>query len=238
MHQVLGDDVKVIAVLRHPVERSYSHYKMETQRNVHMAESYDKLVNAEVEALRKAGLTSAMPLQEFNAAAAVAFQNNNNNNTHEETQRYTFQLHRIPRDFSARRRIVAQSATPRQYKEKPMKDSSLYTGMYATQLDEWMQYYPLNKSLLVVRSEELSSNASAVLARVQAFLGVPMEEFHNDVTDSNYNPLKGGRGWREGAAMQVDRPSNETLLYLRRFYEPHNQELADLLGEDWRNVWD
>jgi hypothetical protein len=229
VHSVLGDDVKIIAVLRNPVDRSYSHYKMEKQRRVKIAETFDKLVATEVEALRKANLTKAVPFEEFDPSTDY---------DHPEQQYlYTFQLHEIPSSFATRRNLVASSFTQRQYKVKPMQDSSLYTSMYATQLAEWLQYYPLNQSLLVVRSEELLANASAVLGRVQAFLEVPHEKFSDSVTKRNYNPLKGGRGWREGAAIQVDEPSEYALAYLKRFFQPHNDELGQLLGKEWKDVW-
>jgi len=31
--------------------------------------------------------------------------------------------------------------------------------------------------------------------------------------------------------------SNSTEEYLERFFKPYNDELADLLGEEWRGVW-
>ena len=228
VHQILGPDLKIIAVVRNPVDRCYSHYKMEMQRNIQMAKSFDKLVSNEIEALRKAQLTKAIPLDEFDPT--------NDYNMNESSQ-YTFDLHQLS-NKDVRRHRVAQSKTPRQFKDKHMKDSCLYTGMYATQLDEWMQLFPLGSHLMAVRSEELMANASIVLERVQAFLGVPPTEFHERAIVEDYNPLKGGRGWREGLTIQVDRPSERTLAYLKRFFEPHNLELAALLGDEWLGVWD
>ena len=229
VHQVLGPDLKILVVVRNPVDRCYSHYKMETQRKTHMAESFDKLISDEIEALRKAHLTKAIPLEQFDEA--------NGNDSLAQSSQYTFELDQL-HGKNARRHLVAKAATPRQFKEKPMKDSSLYTGMYATQLDEWIKFYPLGSHLMVVRSEELLANASVVLERVQAFLGVPPTEFHQHVIGKDYNPLKGGRGWREGAAIKVDPPSKRTLAYLKQFFEPHNRELATLLGDEWIGVWE
>ena len=31
---------------------------------------------------------------------------------------------------------------------------------------------------------------------------------------------------------------DENRELLRKFYEPYNNDLADLLGEEWRGVWD
>jgi hypothetical protein len=220
MYQVLGRSIKLIAVLRNPVERSYSNYKMEHVRGYPMDTSFDALIQHEIEALRQAGLTQAPPL----------FANSTNS-----SDNYSF--HTLNLTFQERRTIVQNSKTPQKGRLRKMKDNSIYTGMYATQLSEWLQYYELGVDVMVIATDRMSTDLDNVLRQVQEFLGLPVMEFPKSVTSKDYNPLTPFRGIRN-VDKQVDRPSNETIEYLKRFYKPYNDELADLLGESWRGIWD
>ena len=108
-------------------------------------------------------------------------------------------------------------------------------GLYAQQLSHWLQHYELGRTLLVVRFERFSEDRAGVLADVTDFLRVPRlqltEERAGAVLERSYSPNRRYEATHEPLG-------NATLPYLRRFYRPYNDELADLLGEEWRNVWD
>jgi len=110
--------------------------------------------------------------------------------------------------------------------------SLVYRGLYADQLKEWLQYYTLNENLLVIRYERLNQEPTKVLKEILDFLGAPEFEFPAEAFGQSYSPVI----WSESHNELV--LSNETRTYLQRFYKPYNDELADLLGEEWRGVWD
>ena len=107
--------------------------------------------------------------------------------------------------------------------------SFLYRGMYAEQLKEWLQYYTLNKNILVIRYERFDQEPVQVLNEILDFLGAPpYSNFSSDLLEESYSPNF------SNANLLL---KNETRTYLQQFYEPYNDELADLLGEEWRGVW-
>ena len=222
IYQTLGRSIKLIAVLRNPVERSYSSYKMEYLRGFPLDTSFDELIQNEIEALRQAGLINAPPVNDYGVASRY-------------NASFSFDpIHNL--SHAERRTIVANTKTPQQGRLKKMKDNTIYTGMYATQLSEWLQYYELGVDVLVIASERMRAHLDLVLREVQEFLELPLEEFHESVTSKDYNPLE-FRGVQT-LGKQVDRPSKQTLSYLKEFFRPYNDELADLLGEEWRRIWE
>ncbi len=98
--------------------------------------------------------------------------------------------------------------------------SYLHRGLYAEQLKRWLQFYP-REQLLVLQSERLFENTPAVFGEVIDFLG--LDAF--DLQD--YKKMHAGQYENEMSA--------EMRAQLREYFAPHNQELFELLGEefDW-----
>jgi len=117
----------------------------------------------------------------------------------------------------------------RKYKTEGM----LYRGLYARQLLPWLEHYRLGENLLVIRYEELKSNPRKVLDEVLDFVGAPRYDFPDDVVNKSYSPKS--EFWLETYDPEI---TPELEAYLREFYKPYNGELADLLGDRWRDVWD
>ena len=90
-------------------------------------------------------------------------------------------------------------------------------GVYHIQLTRYLAHFP-SEQLLVVSTEALAGERSETLARVAHFLGI--DEWEPANTESrntrSYPPL-----------------DPEIDAELRLFYEPHNQRLYDLLGQDY-----
>ena len=116
----------------------------------------------------------------------------------------------------------------RKYKTEGM----LYRGCYARQLLPWLEYYTLGTELLVIRYEEMKANPIKVLNRVLDFVGAPRYDFPADAINKSYSPHSSS--WID-YSFDV---SEEAKAYLRRFYKPYNDELAALIGDEWKNVWD
>jgi len=89
-------------------------------------------------------------------------------------------------------------------------------GRYAEQLARWFALFP-REQFLILKSEDLFQNPEEVMRQVYAFLGIPMWNLDKY---KNVNP--------------GDYPSAEaeTLDYLSEYFRPHNEQLAELLGED------
>lgn len=212
MFHLLGHGVKLVAILRDPVERMYSAYKMGVLRKQLVNVSFDHVVEKHGESLRDTGFSSAPLLSQYDASSADFAPNN--------------------LSFDERRLIVHRKDTwtkPGQVKR--MRWNLLYGGMYAMQLAEWFQYYLMDQHLKIVEYERLQENRSAVFAEILEFLGIPQIELDPEAFDQDFSPV------RNKKKRPLDSLKNRTREYLYAFYRPYNDELADLLGEQWRGLW-
>ena len=208
---------KIIAILRNPIDRLQSHHKMNLERARGTAGlSLDEAIDAELSVLRSVGLSHAPPLSQSSERREL-------DQDDEENLAAAFDIPGI--SLQEREDIVRKL-----YKDpKKSEHSLIQRGMYAVQLETWLEHYTLGESLHVINYERLRSEPAQVWKEIQDFLQVPMHDLDESIFGKDYSPNKGS--YRESFP-------NATLAYLKRFYKPYNHYLADLLGEDWRDVWD
>lgn len=157
-------EAKIIMLLRDPVERAFSHYKM-NKKNGTETLSFSEAVEKENDRLKEDLKT--LEVNEF----------------------YIAQNHRL---FSYTTR-----------------------GLYDKQLNNWLQFFPLEQ-MMVIRSEDFFSNTEKVVGDVLHFLGL------KEVTGINYiNKNKGAPG-------DFDEVIRKQL---KAFYEPHTTKLSELTGK-------
>ncbi len=157
--------MRLVAVLRDPIERAYSHFQMELRWGRETGTFEEALAREEAELPGELALTHAEPTSE------------------------------PPSGFA--RSYVAR-------------------GLYADQLERWLEYFD-REQLLVVMSDELADAPVETMTRVAAFLGIP------EPRAAQYPR----RGVQEYAAM-----APETRDRLTRMFAPHDRRLAELLGQE------
>jgi hypothetical protein len=97
-------------------------------------------------------------------------------------------------------------------------------GFYELQLRKWFQYFP-REQFLILKSEELDSDRETTMARVFEFLGIP-----------NYIARKHKKKIHQRSYSFT--PKDDVYDFLYDFYRPYNQRLAQLLGPEWKDVWE
>ncbi|MEH7223930.1 sulfotransferase domain-containing protein [Bacillus sp. JJ1566] len=103
---------------------------------------------------------------------------------------------------------------------KTIPTSYLTRGIYANQLERWMQYFP-REQFLILKSEDFFKDTLSSFKQVTDFLDLP--EF-------NFSEHK---QWNVG---QYNRMEEQQREWLKLFFKPHNERLYQLLG---RNLeWD
>lgn len=162
-------DMKLIVLLRNPVDRAYSHYQMMVRKG------FEQLSFPE---------------------ALLA-----------ESARVQDEYERMVQDPSYR------SANCIHF-------SYLKRGLYAEQLERWLQYFP-PEQFLIMNSESLFQDAAECCQRAWEFLGMPawgLTEF-TQLNKGDYTS---------------DIPA-ETLKWLYEYFEEPNRQLFNLIGEkyDW-----
>ena len=97
------------------------------------------------------------------------------------------------------------------------RHSYLARGVYVVQLEAWMRVFP-QEQLLVLRSEDLFSDAAAVLSTVNEFLRLPewpSDGYRRKHNVGNYSPM--------------DPSVRERLV---DYFRPHNRRLREYLDID------
>ena len=98
----------------------------------------------------------------------------------------------------------------------------LKKGLYAIQLRKWFAYFNFPDEILVLKYEEFQKDPATAYNRVLGFVGL------RNHTLKTYEKHLAGR--------YEPMPEN-CRRYLEKFFRAYNDQLADLLGEEWRNVW-
>jgi len=91
--------------------------------------------------------------------------------------------------------------------------------MYHEQIKRYLDYFQMN-NILIIDSTMLFTKPKDVLRRIFQFVGVDTEFTVNDL-----KPRKVGRNRTE-----VD---SRVYEYLEDFFRPHNEELYEIIGENY-----
>jgi hypothetical protein len=97
--------------------------------------------------------------------------------------------------------------------------SYTHRGLYVEQLRRWLQHFPRSQ-LLVLQSEFLYGQPAEAMARVHRFLGLKdhrLERYEDTYQRGNYERTM----------------PPELRTRLARYFEPHNRELFQFLGEEY-----
>jgi Sulfotransferase domain len=160
-------DMKLVAVLRDPVDRAYSQYRMQ---------------------VRGFGTEETGSFEEALARESIELPP---------------ELERVGRDPS----YVSPTGFRRSYVAR---------GLYAQQLERWLEWFP-REQLLVLTSEELRATPSAAMETIADFLDVPRW------LDENY---------RMRSANEYEPVPDDLRERLAKLFEPHNRKLEGLLGRE------
>ena len=205
---------KIIVILRDPVDRFYSHYKMEAAIHHKRNRTFPPmttLINDELREYHAQGFLTNFSLLSNDTLLlpppAV-----------------------LPPSISPHRDQV-QALHLKVYKK------FLARGFYANQLKAYMEYFPLGTHLKVIHYERFIEDKGTTLNEILDFVGVPstlIPQWNQSLLDKNLSPFK---KLSDPAVFQPESMTNETRTYLRALYAPFNDELEDLLGEEWHGVW-
>jgi tetratricopeptide (TPR) repeat protein len=166
-------NIKLIALLRHPVDRIISQYFYNVERGVEK-QSFASAIATELEIFQ-----NVQSLEEIYTAIE---RNSNNNNKWDSWY--------IPH------------------------------SLYFYFVERWLQLFD-RQQFLILLTEELKENPTAVMSRVFQFLNLPefQELQYKQYNRGSYSPR------------QVDETMRQCLT---EFFRPHNQRLANFLGEKFQ----
>lgn len=192
---------KILVMLRNPITRAYSHWKMEREK-LRVKQEFGVYIAKEVEWMRQVGLTIAPPFP-------LDLDNHNVEKVDSKDQ-FRIPLYPTKNEYSN----ILQNATY----------TFLQRGMYSQQLKYWLDYFP---DLMVIFFEEFQANPKKVYQRVLRWINVDMDF---ELTAEDFEKAYQTRGVYRRKGMLHAPLSNQTKTYLEKFFRPYNDELARMLG--------
>jgi len=118
-------------------------------------------------------------------------------------------------------------------------NSALLRGRYVVSLKNWLEYYTLGENMLVLPYEDFKSKPQSFLDEIADFVGYPRFDFPDNFLRRDMSPdkrkrRKGGYVNRENT---IDYIPDDFKKELYTFFEPYNEQLADIVGERFRGIW-
>lgn len=154
---------KIIVVLRNPVDRAHSHYRMNVQDVKNFVKefpTFDDWIRNSMKVWRLHNVTTPKLFADFNATAWL------------ELPDSAFTAHDVPNTYRRRKK----------------SNDMLRRGLYAQQLKPWLDEFELGKDLFVVSHEKLLAQKLQVWHEIIRFVGAPAMEMDASTMDKNYSP--------------------------------------------------
>eukprot|EP00586_Coscinodiscus_wailesii_P010867 CAMPEP_0172514286 /NCGR_PEP_ID=MMETSP1066-20121228/258913_1 /TAXON_ID=671091 /ORGANISM="Coscinodiscus wailesii, Strain CCMP2513" /LENGTH=270 /DNA_ID=CAMNT_0013294891 /DNA_START=404 /DNA_END=1216 /DNA_ORIENTATION=+ len=235
--------VKVIALLRHPVERAYSHYKMVARAHVVSKSrgekkpfgNFGECVRTDLDLLGLAGVVEQ-------------FDRWKSRKTGEEGVSSLLVLEKS--DAAARELFAAWEKYYDMLDEVDIERGCggiVGRGMYAIQLPYYFDAFRNDARLwkerfLILKSEDMRMDGRSgsdnidYLRTVTNFIDIQSFKNVTQITNEDVGS-KGISATRAAPVVGTDEVE-KTRETLRRFYEPFNKLLLPLLGDEWEHPWE
>eukprot|EP00929_Paragymnodinium_shiwhaense_P051125 TRINITY_DN25745_c0_g1_i5.p1 TRINITY_DN25745_c0_g1~~TRINITY_DN25745_c0_g1_i5.p1 ORF type:complete len:254 (+),score=24.69 TRINITY_DN25745_c0_g1_i5:912-1673(+) len=224
---------RMIALLRNPVDRSFSHFMMDTRRmqvrkssnealdQSAVADQFDKVVRYEA---------NSEDVKKLRALFAECSSWQSNPECLSEAC-----LPSWPVQIQPQRQLVIESNMDL---KKIFFNSYVLRSIYVDQVRRWLDVFP-REQLLFLKSEDYFANPTDILRRAAAFIGLsPAFDFAPALARQNAT-------WADTKnhyIIQGERPKSyedmheSTRQFLIEYFRPWNTELSKLLGQDFE--WD
>ena len=209
---------KILMILRNPVDRAYSQWKMDASRmrGDPSFPSFETSMSLTVDRLKELGMSNAPSLEQFR------------NKAYKEED---FQLP-INQTLLERHRYAGDGNNDTLEKLHVLT-KDIPRGFYAQQIMFWLDYFEYGKDMKIIQYEELQKDRPGVFRDILKFVDVDPDAWAmaDEVFKLDFRPVS---VFGKQANQNMD---GTTRKYLEKFYKPYNDELASLLGEDFRGIW-
>lgn len=209
-------EVKIIVLLRNPIDRAYSHFIMARRNGAEVDCSFDEIVEREIE--------EAPALLEAHQRGFL-------------DANYRTTAHRCRPDGSPLR-VSTHDTNIAHYPLLSEEDlfrfyvtSYVFRSIYCDQLWRWLQLFR-REQILVLDSARLLGQRGDVMNETVEFLGLQPYDFDADRIQHTW----GGGANKHNIPRDYEPMSAATRTRLSQFFATYNQKLFDLLGECFE--WD
>ena len=207
-------NIKIVLMLRNPIDRAYSHYVMSQRSGLEEAQSFDAIVRREAELVPELLGAHRRGFQHPSGESSYCYRG-------VDGGRLFFPLHNqrwTPRPFKTDTDLQAFYFT-----------SYVFRSIYHDQLLRWLTLFP-RRQILIMQSEKFFAAPESHMVEVASFLGLQPHEFSKTELKRHYAG-SGSGDW--SPAKKYPPMAKETRKYLRALFAPYNKKLYSLLGEDY-----
>jgi hypothetical protein len=226
---------KILAILRNPVDRAYSQFRMNLPgpRAMRLKNKtfplFSTIVQNEIEEFIDIGLLNNETI------SLDQFAQEQNATTADTT---LSALSTSPFVFPPNMTLEKSAQILSNLGAKRKAHSYLIRGMYAPLLLPWVETFAVDDRLMVLKFHEMFDDDENVVDEALRFAGLNDTSIDDEVNlqqqlingtikrtgDANHHAMQG---------KDIGRLDSMTRLYLQMFYRPFNRFLVQLLGDEW-----
>ncbi len=210
--------IKVIVMLRNPIDRAYSHYVMSRRSGLEQHQSFDAIVRREIE----------------QAPALLDAHDRGFHHPSGELAPCCSDAHGKP--------LYVPLHNPGWTRRPLLLDADLqafyftsyvFRSIYAPQLARWMTLFP-RQQILVMQSEKFFRKPAEHMQRAARFMGLEPYDFSRDTALQRTYAGSAAGDWAPPEKYPPMKKSTRALL--KTFFAPYNEQLYSLIGENynWR----
>lgn len=220
---IAGSNTKLIVCVRNPIDRAYSHYQMTVDP---VGSEFVKRIRGTYEigdkTFRDVMNDDRSILKRFQLSVRRKCQHKGDKNEDEKEDDTTYENEPYAPDALAR--------LQREYYDRlPMEHgahSYVGRGMYAAQLQIWLQYFPRDQVRVVcIDRMKDPEGCRREMRKTYAYLGLPAYELSDELT----RPLN-TKETRKRTYGPID---SALRAELAAFFKPHNEALYRMCGENF-----
>lgn len=208
-------DLKIIVMLRNPIDRAYSHFIMSQRSGLEADQGFEDIVRVEMEQAPALLEAHSRGFEHPSGALEPCCQDSDG-------------------------RTLAFSLHNRNWTQRPLRadvdlqafyyTSYVFRSIYCDQLQRWLRLYP-REQVLVMQSEKFFRDPAGHMARASEFLGLQEHDFSRDEELKRKYAGSAAGDW--APPEQYAPVPGKTRKALRAFFEPYNRKLYELVGEDY-----
>ena len=207
--------LKIIVMLRNPIDRAYSHFIMSQRSGLEKEQSFEDIVQVEMAESPALLQAHARGFEHPSGALEHCCQDSSG-------QTLNFSLHN--RNWTQRPLRADVDLQAFYY------TSYVFRSIYCDQLERWLSLYP-REQIMIMQSEAFFRDPARHMAQAAEFLGLQPHDFSSD---SELKRKYAGSVAGDWAPPEKYPPMpGKTRKALRAFFAPYNQKLYDLVGQDY-----
>jgi Sulfotransferase domain len=201
--------------LRNPVDRAYSHFMMSKTAGLEKECSFEEIVHREMDEIPELLAAHERGFLSTVGDSKSCYSTIDGTPIHVVKHEQGWPIRRLRDDLDLRDFYFK---------------SYVFRSLYHDQLHRWLRMFP-RQQLMIIQSESFFENEVATMIEVAEFLGLESFEFQAA------EQLQ--RSWDAGVRNDLEMPQDYSAMddatrrLLTDFFEPYNQRLYRLIGEDF-----